>query len=224
MTIDFEKMAKGESINDGNDSDNSTDKGRFHRDIDGDQYAMHLAKVLNGVLCGPSNAMIKSLQDKGKEEIAYDIYNKMYVQLNKRVNELFEQELRLYKQAVGDGETERTKADFLAITRSGLLTSTIHLMIGVLFNIANGPKAVMPLLTEIIALLAEISLSYEGGRVKIEEGKAEEKLQELYDIFKNIEGMADPNGQGDTTDDTNRDTTSNQTPESGENTSDGPQH
>lgn len=216
MTIDFEKMAKGESINDGNDGDSTTDKGKFHRDIDGDQYAMLLAKILNGVLCGSRNALIKSLQDKGKEEIAYDIYNKMYVQLNKRVNELFAEELRLYKQAVGDGETERTKQDFLAITRSGLLTSTIHLMFGVLFNVANGPKAIMPLSTEIIGLIAEISLSYEGGRVKIEEGKTEEKLQELYDIFKNIEGMSRPDDQGDTSDDTNRDTTSNQTPESGE--------
>ena len=216
MTIDFEKMAKGESINDGNDGDSTTDKGQFHRDIDGNQYAMLLAKVLNGVLCGPSNKLIKSIQDKGKEEFAYDIYNKMYVQLNERVNELFAEELNSYKRAVGDGETERTKKDFLEITRSGILTSTIHLMVGVLFNVANGPKAIMPLLTEIIALLAEISLSYEGGRVKIEEGKTEEKLQELYDIFKNIEEMAQPNGQGDTTDDTNRDTTSNQTPESRE--------
>ena len=223
MTIDFEKMAKGESIDGDNNYTIHHKMTGYHPETAREEHAKLLAKVLFGVFVSDQNLLFEAIDNPENKLAAIRLYEKFYLKLNESVNELLEDELSQYKEAVDKGLTERTKQDFRAITRPAMLTACIHLTAGVVYNISNNPNGILPLLNVVSILLQQVGLAFAAGLEKEKQGEAISALEELMGVLKDA-AQATEEASSNTTDGNSGHTTSDNTSSSGENTSDGPQH
>lgn len=225
MTIDFEKMARGESI-DGDDVNKFRHMVHgYHPDTEKDSHAQILAKVLFGLFIGEHNPLIQSIPDDANKLTAIKLYEQFYIKLNEGVNALLSDELIKFKQAVDAGTTNRTQKEYMQITRPAMLTACIHLMIGVVYNVANGSNGVMPLLNVCSIITQQTALGFAAGLEKEKDEKNQQLNKDITDFLSELEkAVLDAKEKGDTTDGNSGHTTSDGTSSSGENTSDGPQH